>query len=208
MIVVTGLAAGIYPALILSSYKPIEVLKGKFSVNKKSNLRRVLICGQFIVSVILISATIIVTRQLNFVQNKNLGFDKENVVTIPTDLRIPETFRTADLFKNELRNDPNILNISAASTPLGSKWTLIGFDMPGGSYGRFYMNTVDYNYIQTLKIDLVKGRNFSKNFASDLDHSVIVNQAFIKKFGLQDNPDGKMPGNFPGYKNYRCGERF
>ena len=112
MIVVTGLAAGIYPALILSSYKPIEVLKGKFSVNKKSNLRRALICGQFIVSVILISATIIVTRQLNFVQNKNLGFDKENVVTIPTDLRIPETFRTADLFKSELRNDPNILNIS------------------------------------------------------------------------------------------------
>ena len=200
LIIVTGIAAGIYPAIILSAFKPIDVLKGKFSVRKKSKLRRLLVGGQFIVSIILISATIVVTKQLSYIQNKDLGFKKDNVVVIPTGLEIPETFKAVKLFRNELKNDNNIIDISAASTAIGSKWTLLGFDMPGGSYGRFYMNTVDYNYLQTMKIALVKGRNFSKDFPSDENNVVIVNQAFISRFGLENDKSGKMPGNFRNSK--------
>ncbi len=200
LVFVTGAAAGIYPAIVLSSFKPIDVLKGKFSINKRSNLRRILICGQFIVAVILISSTMVVTKQLNFVEKKYLGFDKENIITIPTDLRPNETFRVAGLFKNELKSDPNIINVTSALSPLGNKWTLVGFDMPGGSYGRFYMNTVDYDYINTLKINLIKGRNFSKSFPSDYEQAVIVNQAFIRKFGLENSSEAKMPGNFHDIK--------
>ncbi len=200
LIIITGLAAGVYPALILSSFKPIEILKGKFSINKKSKLKRLLVGGQFIISIFLISATIVVTEQLSFIQNKDLGFNKQNLVIIPTGLNAPETFRIANIFRNELSGDDNILNISAASTAIGGKWTLIGFEMPGGSYGRFYMNTVDYNYINTMNIKLIKGRNFSKNFPSDLNNAVIVNQAFIKKFGLNNDESGIMPGNFRNSK--------
>jgi putative ABC transport system permease protein len=200
LVSITGLAAGFYPAIILSSYKPAEVLKGKFNINKKSNLRRALVCGQFALSVILITGTIVVSSQLNFIRSKSLGFNKQNVVIIPTKIGIKETFRTSELFKNELRSDNNVIDVSAATNPLGGKWCLVGFDMPGGSYGRFYMNTVDYDYVKTMKMKMVKGRDFSRSFSTDEDNAVIVNEAFIKQFGLQNDIDGKMPGNFTNIK--------
>jgi putative ABC transport system permease protein len=196
VIVLTGLIAGIYPSLVLSSFNPVQVLMGKFKLGSKSTLRRILVGGQFTLSVILITGTIIVFNQLEFVKNKNLGYNKENVVIIPTKLNIDETFNIAKLFKNELSKNLNVIDVSAATTPLGEKWTTIGFDMPGGAYGRFYMNTVDYNYLKTTGIKLIKGRDFSKDYSTDKDQAVIVNEAFAKEFGIYDLAAAKMPGRF------------
>lgn len=200
IILLTGLSAGIYPSLVLSSFNPVQVLMGKFKLGSKSILRRILVGGQFTLSVILITGTIIVFNQLEFVKNKNLGFNKENLLIIPTKLNIGETFNITDLFKNELSKNNNVINVTAAATPLGEKWTTIGFEMPGGSYARFYMNTVDYNYLKTTGIKLVKGRDFSKDYSTDKDQAVIVNEAFAKEFGITDLATGKMPGRFDNNK--------
>ncbi len=196
IILLTGLASGIYPAIVLSSFNPIQALKGKMKFGGRSTIRQVMVGGQFTISVILITGTIAVFNQIEFVKNKNLGFDKENVLVIPAKLSIDEIFKTSDLLKNELSKNENVASTSVALTPLGKKWSMIGFDMPDGSYKRFYLNTVDYDYLKTTGIKLLRGRDFSKNFSTDYDEAVIVNEAFIKQFNLQNNVNGKMPGNF------------
>ncbi len=196
IILLTGLLSGIYPAVVLSSFNPIQVLKGKLKVGRKSFLRQLLVGGQFAVSVILIAGTIAVFKQQEFVKNRDLGFNKENVLVIPTKLSSQETFKTAQLFKNELSNNKNIIDVSAAVTQMGGKWSMIGFSLPDGTYDRFYINVVDYDYLKTMGLKLIKGRDFSRNYATDYDNAVIVNEAFIKHFGLENDADGKMPGKF------------
>ena len=200
IILLTGLLSGIYPAIVLSSFNPIQVLKGKLKVGRKSLLRQLLVGGQFAISVILIAGTIAVFKQLEFIKNKDLGFNKENVLVIPTKLSMQETLKTAGLFRNEFSNNKNIIDVSAAVTQMGGKWSMIGFSLPGGSYDRFYLNVVDYDYLKTMGLKLISGRNFSRNYATDYDDAVIVNEAFIKHFGLENEVEGKMPGKFVNNK--------
>jgi putative ABC transport system permease protein len=184
----------------LSSFNPIQVLNGKLKVGRKSLLRQLLVGGQFAISVILIAGTIAVFKQLEFIKNKDLGFNKENVLVIPTKLSMQETLKTAGLFRNEFSNNKNIIDVSAAVTQMGGKWSMIGFSLPGGSYDRFYLNVVDYDYLKTMGLKLISGRNFSRNYATDYDDAVIVNEAFIKHFGLENEVEGKMPGKFVNNK--------
>jgi putative ABC transport system permease protein len=200
IILLTGLLSGIYPAIVLSSFNPIQVLNGKLKVGRKSLLRQLLVGGQFAISVILIAGTIAVFKQLEFIKNKDLGFNKENVLVIPTKLSMQETLKTAGLFRNEFSNNKNIIDVSAAVTQMGGKWSMIGFSLPGGSYDRFYLNVVDYDYLKTMGLKLISGRNFSRNYATDYDDAVIVNEAFIKHFGLENEVEGKMPGKFVNNK--------
>ena len=200
IILLTGLLSGIYPAIVLSSFNPIQVLNGKLKVGRKSLLRQLLVGGQFAISVILIAGTIAVFKQLEFIKNKDLGFNKENVLVIPTKLSMQETLKTAGLFRNEFSNNKNIIDVSAAVTQMGGKWSMIGFSLPGGSYDRFYLNVVDYDYLKTMGLKLISGRNFSRNYATDYDDAVIVNEAFIKHFGLENEVEVKMPGKFVNNK--------
>ncbi|HEY5465023.1 MAG TPA: ABC transporter permease [Hanamia sp.] len=182
-----SMIAGVYPAFYLSSFKPIEVLKGKFtSANKSFGLRSSLVVFQFFISVALIIGTIVVWQQMKYIQNKNLGYDKEQLLTIPNSYALG---KNEEVYKQEMLNDPRIVNATISSfKPAGPSIGSNALAYPLG-HDNEIMRTqeynVDENYIPTFEMKMIQGRNFSKNFATD-STAMIINEAAAKAFGWND----------------------
>ncbi len=188
-----GIISGSYPAFFLSSFKPIAALKGNKASGKSGSwLRNGLVIVQFTISIFLIIGTLVVTQQLKFFQNKKLGFDKEQVLVISNpgslgDKTIP--------FKEELRKQSGIINVSGSNTLPGQSFSNIGFGAEGVDEG-FTLNLCicDYDFLDTLKIDLVQGRFFSKEFTTD-SHAAVLNERAVELLGWED-PIGKRINNW------------
>jgi ABC-type antimicrobial peptide transport system permease subunit len=191
MIIFVGLFSGSYPALFLSSFKPIESLKQVAHKGMDSyNFRRILVIFQFGISVVLIICTLMTFKQLDYIQNKKLGINKENVMFLSLRGNSKEKYET---LKSELVKNEDILSITRASSlpyQIGSNsgsfnWednknednVLIGFEF------------TDFDYTKTLGLNIVEGRYFSKDFASD-SNAVVINEKAKKLMGL-DNPINK-----------------
>ncbi|HEU5052471.1 MAG TPA: ABC transporter permease [Hanamia sp.] len=191
-----GIVAGIYPAFFLSSFNTIRVLKGSVTSNesRKSPLRSSLVVFQFFVSIALIIATIIVYQQLNYMQNKKLGYDKNQVLYLP-DGRLLGQNQTA--FKQQLLQDSRVVSVSLSRSIPGGDFmggTEIFPKNANGNGTEIHTNIyyVDYDYLQTLGIPVVEGRNFSRDFPTDSASGVIINQAAVKQLGWsKTNPIGK-----------------
>ncbi len=204
LLMIIGLIAGSYPAFILSAFKPISILKGGIqSGSSKQQLRKWLVGVQLVLSIFLVSSTLIMSQQLDFLQNKNLGFNKEQLAVIrlqvPRGGRLAERvrlgFEKAELFKAEFSKIPDILSACASSHDFGNgNWMSIGYTDDAGVYRNFNLNSIDDEYIPTLKMELVQGRNFSQEIVSDVRRGVIVNEAFIKEYGWSDAVGKKIPG--------------
>ena len=198
----TSILAGSYPALFLSRFQPVHIVKkGSLPHNLNMNFRRGLVITQFTVSIFLVIATIIVSRQLNYMQGKDLGFTKEHIIYINMKRDFLKDYAS---FRDQLLQNPYIVNVTASfqlpndigSSPGGFEWE----GQKPGQEIRMNASLVDYDYFETFDMKMTEGRRFSRKFTSDDSAAYIVNEAAVRAMGLE-SPVGKRFSfwNTPGY---------
>jgi putative ABC transport system permease protein len=197
LVIIVGFVSGSYPAFLLSAFRPADVLSGKKHKGASGGLlRKILVVVQFSISVFLIIGLSVIYGQMGYFKNRSLGYDKENIMAIP--LSDPAPRSTYESYKTALLSNSNITSVSAAST------------MPGGLFGiallrpvgrpadenlTVQMIAVDYEFIETFGIKLHEGRDFSREFTTDLNRALLLNEEAVKQFGFDSSLDKRLsPG--------------
>ncbi len=181
---IAGLLAGLYPAFYLTEFDPAKVLKaGVHSGAGKSNFRRSMAVIQFVISITLIIGTLVIYRQMEYIQNKSLGFDKENVVLIPAESN--RVRQNIDAFRNTLREDVRIKSVAVSSNIPSSDMfydTVFKRDDSDEVFSLIFMYA-DYEFVDTYGFQLINGRKFSREFSTDIQSAVLINQAAASEVG-------------------------
>jgi putative ABC transport system permease protein len=191
--IITGIISGSYPALYLSGFKPALVLKGKLNASvNESVIRKGLVVFQFVISVVLIIAVIVVYQQMKLVQTKNLGYNKDNIIRFSNEGKLNDNSET---FLAEVKNIPGVVNASGMEGDLlghaGHSGGGINWDGKDTNLGiEYYGVSGDYDFMELLGMKMAQGRSFSGKFSSD-SSSVIFNESAIAAMGIK-NPVGKI----------------
>jgi putative ABC transport system permease protein len=183
-ILAVGFLAGIYPALLLSSFSPIESLKGKLRVGKNSVFfRKALVVFQFSISVLLIIGITVITSQLSYVRHKDLGFNKEQSVLVRMDNM--DIYRVRTVFKNAVQNEPAVAGMALMSGEPGGFHDKYGFEAEAKPGEKIMFNTefTDFEFVQSLGLKIIAGRNFSAQFPTDTLQAVLINRAAAASLG-------------------------
>jgi putative ABC transport system permease protein len=190
LILIVGLLSGIYPAIVLSAYQPSAILKGTSRFSNRNFLRRILVIFQFAVTSFLIISSLLIYRQMDYINSKNIGFNKDHIITFP--LRSVGITKNLDAFKNALAANANITSISfTANLPGGGDWGI-----PYQAEGKNQIDlpearwlVVDQNFIPTYEMEIIVGRNFDKSIESD-KNNYIINETEARELGW-NNPISK-----------------
>lgn len=187
-----GIVSGIYPALFMSSFKPIRVLKGLFKAGGTNiSFRKVLVTVQFTVSVILIVSTVVVMRQMKFMQQAKLGFDRDHIITLPYNGAISDRF---EAFRTELMSDPGVRNATRSSRiPTGRLLDALGSrirktDTLAPMNAEIKFVSTDHEFVPTYGIKVVAGRGFSRDYGTDTA-AFLLNEAAVSALGFTSNED-------------------
>jgi ABC-type antimicrobial peptide transport system permease subunit len=191
------LIAGGYPALKMANFKLVEVLKGRGATKKPGVLQNSLIVSQFAISSLLICISFIASQQLDYLRQKPIGFEKSQVISIPVGY-MSDGRKVLSRMQNELENDPNIVSVTGVGANLGrgrdrtTSRSTIDFE-----YNQHQISSdwflADFDFLKTLQIPIIKGRDFNRNYATDTINAVIVSESFVKAMGESD-PIGKYFG--------------
>ncbi|MFC2163566.1 ABC transporter permease [Acidobacteriota bacterium] len=191
IIILTGFVSGSYPAFMLSAFKPVNTLKRERQSGSGGYvLRKILVIGQFTATIILIIGTIIMYRQLNFIRNKDLGLNKDYIVAIDMNNELRQNYKS---FKSEIKRNPNIINVTAARrlpTSIGHFNPVYWEGRGPEQYVTFVDASVTYDYFKTFGMEIIEGRSFSQELATDKEN-YILNEAAAEMTELE-SPIGKM----------------
>ena len=189
ILLLTGILGGSYPAFYLSGFRPISVLKGQLSKGTGNpQLRKVLVTVQFAITLFMIIGTGIIYDQMSYLRNKELGFDKEHLMTFSLQGR--ETREKYEVLRQELLQIPKITSVATASTSPGSGFgkQVMSVENSEGIVDAYGVDNyaVDFDFFPTMNIEFVAGRNFSREFGTDSTQAAIVNESMVKRMGWKD----------------------
>lgn len=205
IVCIVGISAGIYPAIVLSREQVTNILGGHGGHKKAHHLRKGMVTFQFIVTVFLVTSTLLMQRQLNFLNSKNLGFSYESTLSIqlnqdPNSQRFTDAMASArdkgKIFKSQLNQYPEILATGVGSHSFGTgNWGRVSYTDQNDIFHRFRINAIDQGYLETFNIKMKEGRSFIPDNLADEKTSIILNQAAVDHFGLSDPIGKKLPGS-------------
>ena len=187
----TGILSGAFPATVISGFRPATMLKGNETYRYRPGFINGAVAVQFSLSVFLIITSLIMSEQMQFIHAKDLGFDEDQVLVLQTNTGWnDEGERLMKRMQEALRNNSGIRSVTGTSGSFSRGWDINGFETPDGALHRAFIYRVDYDYLKTLGIELVAGRNFSQERPADIAGGIMVNEALVADLGMEGDPIG------------------
>ena len=198
---VVALAAGSYPAFVLARLEPVDVIGRAPKIGGRGRLVGGLVIGQFAVSIGLIICTLVMNAQFRYLIGRDLGFEKEQVVVIPNRNPADQRAPAVERMKNALAGRREITGVSGASAAFSRDWTRLGFNTAEGVFRQFAEITVDHDFLAAMRMSLVEGRWFSRDFGTDPAEALVVNESLVRYFGWTSGVGKSLPGpDFPPHR--------